>query len=361
MPRLAAGSFCALGLVAVATAQTPASWPTVWNLVHPNAAALIGIDVRGIRDSALGQAMSKQFKTAGVSMPMMPGSAMLPGREFLDDIDHVLISSPGAKTPTRPPAGKTAATKEDPPFLAILTGHFPMEHLRPFLKGTPQAYSGVDVYQPDPKGNSSAAVLDESTLLFGDAASVKAAIDRRNGALKMPAPLLVRGAAMAANHDLWIIANVPPSAFQPSNMSLGSMAADISGLEFGMAMRDSFKLEISVATKTPEAAQRMAQLLTSHLQLAAAGKLSNPQAAEMMKKLQIAADGNRLGIRLEATREEMERNIQEMQKSFQAGSAMGAASEARPNTPPPPPAGTIRVYGMQGGVQEIPAETPKQR
>ena len=364
MRRFTAGLYCLVILAATAAAQAPASWPKVWNLTHPNAAALIGIDVRGIRESALGKSLGDQLKTAGAALPAalpnVQGRELLPGKEFFNDIDRVLISSPGspkpaAKTATaKPVAGKPPAAKDNPPFLMILTGHFPVEHLQTLLKGESHVYDTVDVYRPDPHGNSSVARLDENTLLFGDTASVRGAIDRRNLTPKTPSPLLARAAAMAAANDFWIIATVPPSAFQPSNVNLGAMTSDINGLELGMAFRDGFKLELSLATNSPEAAQRFAQMLTAQMKLGMAGKVNAQQAAEMMRKLQITTDGNKVSFRVEASREEVERKIQEMRKSPSFGLA------GRRPAPAPPAPGTLKVYGMEGGVREIPAEPPKQ-
>ena len=360
MRRFTVGLFCLVMLAAMAAAQAPASWPKLWNLAHPNAAALIGIDVRAIRESALGQSLGAQLKTAGAALPNVQGRERLPGKEFFNEIDRVLISSPGSPKPAakpsaaKPVAGNPPATKDNLPFLMILTGHFPIEHLRAFLKGESHVYDTVDVYRPDPQGNSSVARLDENTLLVGDAASVRAAIDRRNLTPQTPGPLLARAAAMAAANDFWMIATVPPSAFQPSNMNLGAMSSDITGLEFGMAFRDAFKLELSLATKSAEAAQRFAQMLTAQLQLGMAGKLNNRQAAEMMRKMQITADGNKVGFRIEASREEVERTIREMQKAPPFGLT------GRKPAPAPPSPGTLKVYGMEGGVREIPAEPPKQ-
>ena len=359
MRRFTAGLICLVILAATAAAQAPASWPKVWNLAHPNATALIGIDVRAIRESALGQSLGEQVKTAGAALPSVRGRELLPGKEFFNDIDRVLISSPGSPQPAaKPSAAKPNAArppaKDTPPFLMILTGHFPAEHLQSFLKGEAHVYDTVDVYRPDPHGNASVARLDENTLLVGDTASLRAAIDRRNLTPKTPGPLLARAAAMAAANDLWMIATVPPSAFQPSNMSLGAMTADITGLELGMAFRDGFKLELSLATNSPAAAQRFAQMLTAQLQLGLAGKLNHQQAAEMLRKMQITTDGNKVGLRIEASREEVERNIREMRKSPLFGAA------GRKPAPPAPAPGALKIYGMEGGVREIPAEPPRQ-
>ena len=105
MRRFTAGLYCLVILAATAAAQAPASWPKVWNLTHPNAAALIGIDVRGIRDSPLGKSLGDQLKTSGAALPAalpnVRGRELLPGKEFFNDIDRVLMSSP--VRPSRPP------------------------------------------------------------------------------------------------------------------------------------------------------------------------------------------------------------------------------------------------------------------
>ncbi|MGO9239805.1 MAG: hypothetical protein ACLQBJ_03255 [Bryobacteraceae bacterium] len=376
MRRFAAGLFCLLAVAVTAAAQSSASWPKAWNLAHPNATALIGIDVRGIRQSAIGQSIGEQVKSALPALPAMalskaPGGAPLPGKEFLDDIDRILISSPGLKTPpakasaARTPAAKPpaagAGAKENPPFLMIVTGHFPAEHLQAFLKGQPRVQDTVDVYSPDPSGKSSLARVDENTLLFGDSASVRSAIERRNSPPASPSPLLARGSAMAADNHFWIVSSVSPSAFQPSNMSLGALAADVTGLELGLAFRDGLTFQLNLATKTPEAAARMAQMVTAQLQLAMAAKTGNQQTADMLRRIQITTDGNRVGFHTEATREEVERGLRQMQQSLLSGAAAGAklAPPARP-APPPPPAGTIRIYGEPGGTREIPAGPPPQ-
>lgn len=137
-------------------------------------------------------------------------------------------------------------------------------------------------------------------------------------------------------------------------MNLGPLAADIKGLDFGMSLRDAFKLELSLATNSAEAAQRLAQMITAQMQLAAAGKLNSQQTAEMIRKMQITADGNKVSLRVEATREEVERKIRDMQKAPMFGLS------GRKPAPPPPAPGTIKIYGLEGGVREIPAEPPKQ-
>jgi len=338
-------------------AQESASWPKTWNLLHPNAAALIGVDVRGIRDSAIGQSFAQQFKATGGALPLLPGAAMLPVKDFLNDIDRVIISSPGAPAPGKGAAkGNTPAKKQNPPFLAIVTGHFSAEHLKPFLKGKPETHSTVDIYRPNPQSTTGIAMLDERTLLMGDMTSILGAIDRSEAVKPVRPPLLARASSLASTHEFWMLLTVPPSALQPSNASLGAVGADITGMEFGMAFRDSFRLDLNLATKSAESAQRMARMLKAQLQMGLAGKLNEQQAAELMRKLEITTDGNSLGLHVEASREELERNLRAMQQARSAGSQPGSPTAARPAPEP----GTIRIYGLEEGVVTVPTEPPKQ-
>jgi len=357
MRRFAAGLLCLLAMAATAAAQSSASWPKAWNLAHPNATALIGIDVRGIRDSALGESLKNQFKDSASSLPAMQGDRIPAIKDFLSNIDSVFISSPGSPKPSAT-AAKPGGAYKNPAFLCVVSGHFLAAQLGLFLQGQRQTYNTVDIYRPEPKNDTSLALLDENTLLLGDAASLRAAIDRHTIATAAPAPLLARAAALAAANDIWMIVAGPPSLLQ-ANLNFGAMMSDVTGLEFGMSLRDNLRLELTLATKDPASAQRLAQMISSQIQLAMAAKTNSTQSAEMLRKLQINAEGNKVTFRGESTREEVERSIHEMQQSLRSGADGGARLKppARPASPPP---GTIRIYGEPGGTREIPAGPPPQ-
>jgi len=65
MRRFTAGLYCLVILAATAAAQAPASWPKVVEPHPSQRRRLIGIDVRGIRESALGKSLGDQLKTSG--------------------------------------------------------------------------------------------------------------------------------------------------------------------------------------------------------------------------------------------------------------------------------------------------------
>ncbi len=114
---------------------------------------------------------------------------------------------------------------------------------------------------------------DSSTLLLGDEKSILAAIDRRGGALVPASALLRRAQALAATHDFWLIADGPLTGFQPtaagaSNPLAAQMAAQVKGLDMGLALRDGFQLEVSVAAESDAVAAQMTQLLSTQIQMA---------------------------------------------------------------------------------------------
>src|SRR5665213_2563860 len=120
----------AVALAAVnLTAQTNS-----WELSQPGAKLLMGIDVKSLRESAVGQSireqMSKSPPANGVQSPLQgPMQAMAAG--VLDQIDRVFVSSSGG-----PPAVFAATSKNKAPFLLVVEGRLPMGELQPFLKGT---------------------------------------------------------------------------------------------------------------------------------------------------------------------------------------------------------------------------------
>src|SRR5258708_4360241 len=85
-----------LVFVSAAGAQTGAPW----ELADPNAKVLLGIDVRGLRESAVGKLFGPQVEAKGGATPALPFH--IPGIELLSDIDSVFISST-ADTPAPKP------------------------------------------------------------------------------------------------------------------------------------------------------------------------------------------------------------------------------------------------------------------
>ena len=349
-----------LAVVAVsASAQTNS-----WELSQPGAKLLMGVDVKSLRESAVGQSIREQMNKIpppvnGVQSPLQgPMQAMALG--FLDQVDRVFVSSSGG-----PPAVFAASAKNKAPFLLAVEGRFPIGELQPFLKGkTPRRYRDADVYRMSPTDVTTFAFIkgeaDSSSLLLGDEKSILAAIDRRGGALVPVSALLRRGQALAATHDFWLIADRPLTGFQPtgaaaSNPLEAQLAAQVKGMDMGLALRDGFQFELSVAAESDAVAAQMTQLLSTQIQTALAAQANRPETAELARKLHIAAEGNRMQLSLALTKDEF---AQQMLAAQAARMQAAASASSQPTPPPvrqPKPAnpGQITIYGLEGGPRVI--------
>lgn len=332
--------FTATFLLALATtlpAQQPA--PLTWELGHADAKVLIGADVRSLRASQVGQPFNSQMQQVQQAGPMM---FPFTGFQVLGDIDKVFLSSPG---------NKTAASKENPPFLLVLEGTFPEDHLRLFRSGPVHLYRAIKIYGPSKATNPSLAIPDEHTILVGDEKSIRDAIDRHGRKTESPGQLLERAAALASKNDIWLIARDAMSSLQPAGVAVNPMAAEVEGVEGGVSTRDGFVLELSIDTKTEAAARQLTQLFTTQMETVIATKLNREQSAILMRSFHISSEGNRMALNFSLSKEELEQRMREMQTSPRAVTSQAPAPEPKSNSPR-----TIKIYGLDEGVREIPVK-----
>jgi hypothetical protein len=229
---------------------------------------------------------------------------------------------------------------------------------------TNSRYRDADVYRLNPTDVTTVAFIqgaaDSSTVLLGDEKSVLAAIDRRGGALVQASALLRRAQALAATHDFWLIADGPLTGFQPtgagaSNPLAAQIAAQVKGMDMGLAVRDGFQLELSVAAESEAVAAQMTQLLSTQIQIAMLAQANNPQAAEISRKLHITAEGNRMQLSLALTRDEFEQQLRAAQAARMQASTSSSSQTAQPVVRSAQPAnpGHITIYGLDDGPRVI--------
>lgn len=323
-----------------------------WELGHPDAKLLLGLDLKGLRDSAVGQTLSGQMN--GPKQPLGPGAFAF---GFLEQIDRIFISSPAL--PSSPVAGRKAAAAGNTPFLAVVEGRLSLQQLLAFLPSTAHRYHDVDVYRGAKATDASMAMLDARTIVLGDEKSVLAAIDRRGHALPPSSAILKRAQALAATHEFWVISDEPLSKLQPTGTGLPNAAAEqisrqIKGLDLGLSVHDGFQFEMSLGVESEAVAAQLAQLLP--VEIAAAmqkqSQLSPADQAlvsEMLKRLHIEPDGAHLRMSFSLTTAEF---AQQMQAAQAALAARKAVTPVKPEPKPATP-GKVKIYGLDGGVREI--------
>ncbi|MDP9114311.1 MAG: hypothetical protein M3O20_11605 [Acidobacteriota bacterium] len=326
---------------------TAAAETNTWELGHPDAKLMLGIDVKSIRESDAWKLFSAQTKppTPPAQPPVEAMQAM--GKQILDQVNYILVSSPG---------NPALNTKTNAPFLLAIEGKFPLEALQAFQQSAPRRYRTADLYRTTKTDTNTLAVMD-GLLLLGDEKSVVAALDRRGHALPPASKLLARAKALAATHDFWVIADESLSKFQPATAAWNPLspeyASQIKGIDFGLAIRDSFQFELSLATESEAAASRMAQMLASQIQMEMAAQPNAAEIADSVQKLKIDSLGNRMRVSLALSKEEFTAQLQTAQAHMQAAAAAPKAPPptVRPAKPANP--GKITIYGLDGGPRVI--------
>ncbi len=330
----------------------------LWRFVPPDAKALISIDWARIRQSQAGAMIREKWLT---SNPM----PAIPGMELLDGIDHVLISSPGKNLPGD--AGES-------PILIAIHGHFDAAKVREVFThfgAKPQSYNSFQVYRPQGKDTKGTAwvLFDADTILYGDAPSIFATLDRNQFG---PPPqangsLLQRAGAMEANYEFWLIMDATEMVSSDQVAALfqgGEWASEAQGFEAGVNLRAGLAADITVRFSSEATAKRVTAQLTRVINLAAKDKGTNAQMQNIAKKLKFTLDGSAAKISLRLTQQELDKSAEAFERGRTAAQLAATASGIRSPasnpasglTPIPAPVkpATIRIEGLDDGPREIP-------
>ncbi len=343
--------------------------PALWRFVYPNAKGLISIDWARIRQSQIGAIFRDKLAAASNNAPMPLPIPAIPGVELLNDIDRILISSPG---------NQSADEKAQPPVLIAIHGHFDPAKVRGVLAqfhAKPQAYGAFQVYRPQGKQEKEMAcvLFDNETILLGDAPSIFAALDRNkygsSAPEEAPAPgsMMARAAEMESNYDFWAILEATEIFGNESVAALfkgGEWASEARGFEAGMNLRSGLAADIVVRFSSEDAAKHMTAELTHFIGMVAKDKSARgAEVQELTKKLKFLADGSASKISLRLTQQEIEKTMKVYAASQKSSGQVASRTKwtitpAQPQAPVAIPApakpAVIRIEGLDDGPREIP-------
>jgi hypothetical protein len=202
--------------------------------------------------------------------------------------------------------------------------------------------------------------VDATTVLFGEAARLDAAVGRLRGpAPATPSPLAARAKELSAGDDVWIGGSFPNIS------SVAMLSASIRGFAFGLSLRQDFRLQASVDMTTPELAQAVEGIAKKSI-----ADAQRQNHIDAQPEIEIA--GSTVRVRVAMTQDQFLKMVQEQVSaggptagslfgpSFGASSGNAAPQptpvQAQPVAPRKPQ--TITIYGLDDGPREIPVTKP---
>jgi hypothetical protein len=337
-------------LFPLGSAQTDAG---LWRFVHPNAKALIGIDVQRIRTSRVAAEMATQWNSMLATMPLQ-----IPGMDLLKSIDRVVISSPGPSS---------AGTTGEPALLIAVSGRFEPEKLRKMLLKSgskPQEFHSVTIFRPQDSASKDFGfvVLNSQTLLIGDMKSLCSTIERvEHDSAATPPGIVDRAHDMDVAYDFWAILLMPPSSLGGDRFPMANMDGKLNGLEAGIAVRDGFAFDVNLHAMSEPAAKEIAAQFSKLVHLAAKDRENHPEWAGLDRKLKIVIEHADVHFALRLDTREVARMTKSLSDGWERGRtlALGDAVPQLLETPiqpkkiPEPPL-VIRIDGLDEGPRQIP-------
>lgn len=331
---------CAL-LVAVGI-LAPAGWggaeagpaSSLGACCHPGARLLAGIEWRRVAASAAGRQVREAIAQAGS------------GFDWLDGIERVVISSPGAGL----------SGEQRPPLLVAAEGRFDLARLRTLaMRKLPHIRQdrGIEFLEENPGSGPplSLALISPRLILLGDAGAVRSALDSfpANGHCET-SPLAARAKEMAAANDVWLVADLSPGMLPSPHTEAATLLAGVQRAEAGLSFENGLDLAAALETGSPGDAEKLA----GGLQLLLALKMAGRNGPDPTRNLQVFTEGPLVKMALRISEEELQALLREAEPALLAA----IAPEGRPSSEevprPQPRPRLIRIYGLAEGVREIP-------
>jgi hypothetical protein len=289
-------------LLACAAPAYCADTNNLLSLLPPNANVVFGAHIRAVLDSTLARGIVSQMHLTSAELPKV---VPVFGFDPLTDLDEVIFAS--------------SEDVQNPPMLVVAHGKFDMAHLT--AKG--KLYHGVRLIVTETKDEETGfAFLDASTVMMGDLAEVKTAIDRRVSPKEFDQ---VRWAQLAAYRDkfaIWGFADRPADLTKrlPSYTATPTLEA-INRIQFGVGLAKG--LEIT-AELHPRSADDVAQLTDALKLLETMVKASRPTLDDGTKIGIETTDDGTMRLSLEVSDEQL---LKAMQNPKPAEVAVTASTE----------------------------------
>ena len=261
--------------------------PQLLNLMMPDAKVLAGVNVEQAKGTQFGQFILTQMQTHDADMQKLTD---LTGFDPRRDVRELLVASDGQ------PQTKTG--------LAAAKGNFDVAKISALGAQhgvVTELYNGVTILE-DPKAQEHGiAFLDSSTVVAGDLASVKGAIDRMRSPQPLPAAVIVKLNQWSNSQDAWAISAVPPSSMVPTGKQDGPNAVQgafqnvqqaAGGVKFGAQVVFSGE----ALCDTAQNATTLSDVIKLLINVAQMQTGTDPTAAALVKSVTVTPNGQAVNI-----------------------------------------------------------------
>jgi hypothetical protein len=267
--------------------------PQLLNLVMPDAKVIAGVNVEQAKSTQFGQYVLNQIQTNDGEMQKL---ITLTGFDPRRDVREVLVASDGV------PQTKVG--------LALARGNFDVAKIMAAATTegkdvVTETYAGITILE-DNKATHGIAFLDSTTVIGGDLASVKGAIDRRSNAQPLPAALLVKINQWSTSQDAWGISVVPPTSFAPAqpgggahgpNAMIASTAQSVQQAYGGVKFGANVVFTGEAVCDTAQNATALGDLVKFMINLAQMqGGAQDPKFAALANSVTVTPNGTSLKI-----------------------------------------------------------------
>ncbi|MGE5646870.1 MAG: hypothetical protein ACM336_13875 [Acidobacteriota bacterium] len=268
------------------------------------------------------------------------------------DIDEVLIASP-----------------ERSRTVFLMRGSFDPTRFAEMAAGpdmTASMFQGVQILAPARQQQQpmAFACLSNTLIAGGDPAMLRSVIAARDSGPGPGAALEARAAELAAAHDIWFVSITPPvglaggiasgkAADNPQMQMLRSIEQASGGVRLGPTL----DVAADLTTRTPEDAQNIAAALQLLIGLAAQGNRNSKQAAAILEKLALRAERNTVKLAFSIPEDELKKSVQAAVES--ARRRAQAATAPRAATPAPAAPAGVTIYSSPKDMGVVTLPPPK--
>jgi hypothetical protein len=275
------------------------------SLVMPDAKLLAGVNVDQAKASPFGLYLLTQLQSGNSGMQQL---IALTGFDPTRDVHEVLAATNGTPGAKAPMGLVLARGNFDPTTIAALATS----------KGAAtEVYGGVTIIE-DPTKAAGIAFLNNTLVIAGDLASVKAAIDRPSSGQSLPIAVVGVVNQWSNTEDAWIITTVPPFTLAPSS-AVGGNAAGIlqqilqfaGGVKFGNSVVGTAAVQSDNAADATQLANTL-QFLANMAQMQSQ---NNAQLTALATGLAISAQGTTVKVSLTMPQAQFQQLIQQEKKA----------------------------------------------